>query len=348
MEIIHARLSSQNNQTVFKEVRVVSSFEKAEFMLSKEPKLDQNDFEIQLSIEEWKKSPINIGDWLYIPETEWGGRVEKMEHIARSIKITGVNFRYFIGRNVIHPKYNNVTKKRDAYLEVLGEANGVLKTIQENTVLISFSEIVGVSKTDTGNQISGKFRYIDFLSGVVEMLDGYGMRLRVAHSYGPESIVIGAEVLSDYSEIFNQDFNIEIDSSVDETNEVNFMIGLGKGELSDRQIVYMLRKKDGTIEEVPNNLSQIKFDGVVKQFVLDEPNIETLAQLREKMYEKFDELKNKNTINLNFSSDEYELNLGDIVGGIDEMTGLSLKKEIIQKVLTIDSKSRKITYKVGD
>lgn len=348
MEIIHARLNLQNEQTSFEEVGVVSNFEKAEFMLSKESKVDQNDFEIQMSVEEWRKSQVLIGDWLYVPETEWGGRVEKIEHISRVMKVTGVNFRYFIGRDIIHPKYNVTSKKRDAYLEVHGEANDVLRTIQSNVVSVSSASLVGVSSANTDKQISGKFRYSGLLLSVVEMLDIYGMRLKVAHSYGPASIVMEAESFFDYSEIFNQDFNIEIDSSIDEMEEINFMIGLGRGEPENREAIYMIRKKDGSIEEVSKDLNQIKLDSVSKQFVLDEPNVETLSQLKEKMYEKFDELKEKRTINLNFSSNDYELNLGDIVGGVDEMTGLSLKKEIIQKVLTLNSKSKKITYKVGD
>lgn len=52
---------------------------------------------------------------------------------------------------------------------------------------------------------------------------------------------------------------------------------------------------------------------------------------------------------LEISLNEIDAQIGDIVGGRERITGISLKKQIQNIILKIDGKGRlKITHKVGD
>ena len=43
-----------------------------------------------------------------------------------------------------------------------------------------------------------------------------------------------------------------------------------------------------------------------------------------------------------------ELELGDIITSVDDITGLSIETEITRKILTIENGIKKIEYKVGE
>lgn len=84
-------------------------------------------------------------------------------------------------------------------------------------------------------------------------------------------------------------------------------------------------------------------------WVFDYPNCESDEDLADKAIEAFkkDHLKIEE-ISLNIKNSKIELNLGDIISGYDEITGLNIETEITQKILTFTNGNINYTYKVGD
>ena len=54
------------------------------------------------------------------------------------------------------------------------------------------------------------------------------------------------------------------------------------------------------------------------------------------------------SIGINLDEIEIDFKLGDVVGGRDKVTGLTISKPITKKILKIDKNGRKINYKAGE
>ena len=153
MEIMHARIdsSTRSNDLYLKEMPVIAKFKKAEFIIGKKASLDDNDFYIELSKEYFKKMDIQKNDLIYIPNSEFGGFAKKIQNADDStVKITGVNWRYFLHRFVIFPKYNSNYKARDDYLTIDNEEiHKALEILFNNVFYSAFLKLYRVSDKDT-------------------------------------------------------------------------------------------------------------------------------------------------------------------------------------------------------
>ena len=87
-----------------------------------------------------------------------------------------------------------------------------------------------------------------------------------------------------------------------------------------------------------------------KTYKHEDTNIEDIEELKEKAVEKVKEVNGTETLSVSFSSDD--ASLFDIVAAKEEITGISFKQPITQKILkgTIfrEDKNIKIEYKVGE
>ena len=72
------------------------------------------------------------------------------------------------------------------------------------------------------------------------------------------------------------------------------------------------------------------------------------AALVEKTIEEFKNHLETKESNLGVTSLKKELELGDIITSVDDITGLSIETEITRKILTIENGIKKIEYKVGE
>ncbi|WP_279000984.1 Gp37-like protein [Thomasclavelia cocleata] len=364
MEIIHARLIEgyygdkiiENWTTWFEEINIITKYEKAEFQISSKTDYNCNDFEIQLLHEQFVQYDIKEKDWIYIPESEFGGRIEIIDHSEDGIvRIGGPNFRYFLNRRVIWPTYNKTLNARNDYLILENkEANEALQIMCENTYVDSTAEIFEVLTKNTGIYISAKARYDYLFEKMVSVLAENKLRLKVRHSYDTETVPIKIEAVRPkmLNELYNRDFDIEINSKIDLTNDVTMILALGKGELHERKLLLIKHIKnedeDRFVATVPFNNNVI---GSVdsNMWVFDYPNCESDEDLKDKAIEAFkkDHLKIEE-ISLNIKNSKIELNLGDIISGYDEITGLDIETEITQKILTFENGNIIYTYKVGD
>ena len=174
---------------------------------------DKNDFEIQLKVSDYIGYSIKESDWIYIPETEFGGRIEKIDHSDDDlIKVSGPNFRYFLNKSVIWPRFNNELNAREDYLVIENiEANKALDELFNNVYFKCTAGIFRVSDIDTEIKVNAKARYEYLCDKAVSMLDEKGMRLKVSHSYETDTVQLKLEAIkkNKYDELYNSDFNID-------------------------------------------------------------------------------------------------------------------------------------------
>lgn len=326
MEIIHA-------DSLLAQLQVLQSYS-FDAVAGLATENSDNDFELIVPEESWLAEPIQLWHFLFEENSEWGGRVEGIEHVGSDIKLTGPTWRGMLARKIVKPPtgeaYKTITEM---------EANAAIGEL----IGTSFGTLVAASLADSGIVVSGSFRYDNLLSAIHEMLANYGARLKVI--FDGTVVTLSAELVSDLSDTteMSQDYAVPIRSSIKHGESYNHVIALGTGVLTARTTVEYYR--DDTTEIISATPLPDGIDD--RQYVFDYPNAESLAVLQEAAQKSLAEYAPITKVEIDLSEAQ-NLQLGDIVGGRDQITGLSIKKAITQKILTINSDGEKYQYKVGE
>lgn len=366
MELILARLSSKGD---LEEVAIIDDFKSYNNVLSLKPTLEDNDWELQIDFEVFEKYKIALEDWIYIPESEFGGIVKNIENKNNTIYLSGPNFRGYLANHIIVPPFQSEGGGRFLdYVRWSGEANNLVwNYFQRDDSLVSGSNlrsdpyVVGTTYS-TGVSLNSQFRFINYLQGMTDLLRENGLRLETKHLYidydNPngvrfpdfhgenESFVfkIEAVAITDYSqdETFSNDFDIEINSGIRTQNEAEFLFALGSGELEDRTVVVL---KNG---EVVNYGTYETQGALWDAKIYDSPNAESREELiKDAKKHYLENYLRDEFIELDLNNVDIEFFLGDKISARDEVTGLYTEAEITEKELMINENGTKKTYKVG-
>ena len=293
MELIHA-----DGNLI--ELQMLTEFDVYEAISGLGYKYADNDFELQIPESVWALRPIQNGHYIYQLATEWGGRVENIEHIGTTVKCSGPTWRGMLARKIISPPAGQ------AYRSVTSvDANQAISTL----IGASFGTLFTVSAAVSGITVSGSFRYANMLGAIHSMLQQYGARLEIVFSGTQVELSVQSSV--DYVDVeLSQDYEAPLQSSVAHGEAYNHVIALGRGELVDREVVELWRLDNGTVTTTaqPN-------DAADKQFILDFPNAESLEELTNNATAKLLENSPVETIKINLEEIDTDLKLGDVVGG---------------------------------
>ena len=327
MDLIHAGSN-------LVDLRSIENFEQWDVVSSLYDKIEDNDFQLTVPESEWSLNPIEIGHYLYEDGTEFGGRVTGIKHIGTSIQITGRTWRGLLIDKVVKPPGGSAYKVLTSV-----EANAAISDL----VGTSMGSLFTVSGSASGITVSGSFRYQTLLYCINRMLNDSNARLNLVFSNGV--VTLSAVAISDLSNDseFSQDYSAKLETSVDDKLAYNHIIALGSGELTARQVVELYRQIDGTV-----NTSPLPSDINDRQIVLDYPNAESLAALTASATDKLNiDYLSVNEVKIDLT-ESAGLSLGDIVGGRDYVTGLSIASQITQIIRTINSQGTTVQYKVGE
>lgn len=244
-----------------------------------------------------------------------------------------------LGQIIIEPPEGQAYKmvKGDAHTvlaELLTGISGGLFTVPE--------ELSGIT-------VSGQFdRYTTLLDGMNKLLESSSARLQIQAVQGGTGDIFKVEVsavpIADYSAEIEYSQDNKIDLTIrDYRRGINHLICLGTGELTERMVRHLYVQADGSIGTVQY------YTGLDERTaVYDYPNAEDENELLESGKEQLQELASYQKLELSVS-DELDLAIGDIIAGRDRLTGLYLKKPIVNKVLKIKKGKETISYKVeGD
>ena len=326
MELIHAKANIE-------EIQSLTEFDQYEAVSGLGFKYADNDFELQVEEAVWEKYPMIKGHYLYEVGTEWGGIVEDVNHVGTTVKVGGPTWRGMLARKIISPPAGQAYKAITAM-----EANQAIAAL----VGTSLGPLFAVSTADSGMTVSGSFRYTNLLAAIHSMLQQYGARLEII--FDGTQVVLSAVSSVDYTDTeLSQEYEAPLESSVAYGEAYNHVIALGRGELTEREVVELWRLDDGTITTTTQPAGAND-----KQFVLDYPNAESLEELTSSATDKLIESSPVESIGINLDEIKIDFKLGDVVGGRDKVTGLTISKPITQKILKIDKNGRKINYKAGE
>lgn len=299
-----------------------------------------NDFELAISLEEWKED-IVYGGRIYIENTEIGGIIRKIKSSTKekNIYAYGSTFRGMLLKKIIAPAQG------EDFRIVNGELNEVLRELIEDCNL---SSLFSVPSIDTEVNINFQFeRYCTLLSGVEKMLSSVGYRLDIKYIKNNAEAYVRLQAVPqiDYSgrKEFSQDGGLNFTATNDKGG-VNHLICLGKGELKDRIVKHLYVQKNGTIGEEQYYTGIEEITETYDYSSAEEP------ELIEKGTERLKELMNSKKFEVDIEENiETDMQIGDIVGGRDYITGITVKKPIVGKIYTYKNGAEKIEYKIkGD
>lgn len=324
-----------------KELGILKNIKQADIEIG-----DTNTFELVFLKDEWVNSDIYPNmDYFFVSGSEIGGRCKKIKVLTEKsqVKISGYTWRGNLAKKIIKPP------EGEAYRVVSGDANEILRSLINDR----FSGLILASSEESGFAIkSYQFsRYCTMLDGINAMLSSVGAKLQIIYISSKEVggtiekgyVEVSAVPINDYSESveFSDEGRIHLTATDDQTG-VNHLICLGKGELTERTVIDLYVDSQGNISTEQHYYG---LDEIAQTY--DYSSVESEEELYKSGVEKLKELRSNQSIEM--SPEDIDVELDDIVGGKESITGIEMSvkiKRIIYKINTNGTLSKE--YKVGD
>lgn len=291
---------------------------------------DKMDFQITTSI---KNNVLKGGSYWYIVGTEYGGRVDSYKVITETneIQYTGRNFRGMLNSKVIEPPVG------EDYRIMSGWLHDVVSELISNADL---QDLFVVDDTDI-IVVKYKFnRYIKLYTGIRAIAFGYGLIPSFTVKNDGKVHISFAEAVdySDDNEYTQDDLNFTIQKTY---ADVNHLICLGGGELSERLVCHLYADAEGNISEKQTFFG---VDEIIE--IYENTNASDLEALQADGVDRFNELKN--TDRFEVTATDLELKIGDIIGGVERITDSYVAREIVNIIAKFSDTQNDLEYKVGE
>lgn len=295
---------------------------------------ESNTFENTIGIDTWNSEWYAYGNRMYIPDTEYGGIIEDINPVTASklVYIRGMTWRGLLDKKIIVPREGEVNYTvsgdlNDIIRELVGDRYGKLFYVPEQAAGVT----VSVWKID---------RYVSVYKGIQKLLDAKGMRLNIKYSQEEKAVELKAVPVKDYSEQIevSQDYNVDFDIRDCRTG-INHLICGGQGEGTERLIVDLYVQKDGSIgrKQYYTGLDE-------RAQFYDYSSAESEDKLITEGTKQLESLRNYKKFGMSINN--MDLELGDIVGGREYITGTVLKAPVVKKILSITNGEISLEYKL--
>ena len=288
----------------------------------------ENNFECKIVD---KQHCCKEGWFLYIENTEYGGIIDDIAVNSAKGVVTylGRTWHGILNSKIIQPD-------NDAdYLVVSGEANSVIamliNRIGVNSLFKAVADNSGITITNYRMH-----RYISGYDGIVKMLKSVNAKLNM--KFNGSYIELSVKPIIDYSK--DEQFDTDQIALIikKKYKKLNHVICLGKGELSNREIIHIYADENGNIVE-----NQV-FTGLDEVATVYENVNVTGDELRKGGIDKIKAAWSSDELDFKFNNNEENYDIGDIVGGSEHITGTEVAREITKKIVNISNNTVTVSY----
>lgn len=294
-------------------------------------------FSVQIARSYWHED-LTFSSLIYIMGTEYGGIIGEIltDTTLDYVELKGLTWRGRLAKKIIQPPAGS------DYKSVSGELHAVMKSLIEP----EFDGLFVVSQENTGVTVSNyKFdRYCTLLDGLTKMLKSKGYRLKLTfqrEENEPGYLYIEAVPIVDYSSQIELSRDCQLNYTMDDKRDgVNHLIVTGKGELQDRNVLHLYVQKDGSLGKTQY------YTGLQEIAEVYENTSTETDELEEISIEKLQGLMNKKTFKMDVAALGIDVNIGDIVGGRDYLTGMYMAKPVENIVYELIGDAESKTYKL--
>lgn len=290
----------------------------------------ENDFEMTLGANE---PALSDGSFAYIEDTEYGGVVDGIKASTNSNTVTykGRTWHGLLNSKVIEPDAG------EPHLIVSGDANEILAMLVDR---MGLAELFVAAEELSGVNISGyKFhRYCKGYDGIRDMLGDNGAKLKL--EWVNRTVRLSAVPVVDYTDSpadsDTASLNVEKYSL-----KVNHLICLGKGELTEREVIHLYIDHFGNVGDTQYYFG---LDEITETY--ENTNSEDLRQ-DGTAYLKTLQNKDKAEFSLK-DANAIPFDIGDIVGTSEIRTGITVTAVVTQKIIKIKNGVISTEYKTGE
>ena len=294
---------------------------------------DENDFQIVIKREEYEAIPKKAR--IYIPGTELGGLFRQLDtDTAQGIICPGgITWRGMMTKKIIQPPPGQ------DYATDSGELNAIIKAKVEAEFPGLF---IGVNDS-TGITVNWQYeRYCTLEEGLKALLQSVDYKLDLRYSQTDKAVIAQAVPIVDYSNSIEFSSDLRANYQMQQQGDgVNHLICLGKGELKNRTVRHLYINKRGKI-----STTQYYFGIDEITEVYDSGGAET-SDLVKDGKQRLRELANKDVFSINVDP-EIEVAIGDIVGGRDYLSGMTMKAPVWSKIIKYSAGQIEIEYKLEE
>ena len=289
----------------------------------------ENDFAMVIGMAE---AMLDYGAFIYMEGTEYGGVVDTKKVVTNSESITymGRTWHGVLNSKIIEPDTG------ENYFTVSGDANEIIALL---IVRLGLSELFTAKKEAAGIDI-GKYqfhRYCKGYDGLADMLSQNGAKLKMV--WKNQTVELSVVPIDDYSKnpIDGDTTSLTVEQH---GKKVNHLVCLGKGELSEREVIHLYVDQNGNIGDTQH------YTGVDE--VSDKYENTNTEDLRSDGEKKLKELRDNDKAEITLpENDVLTYDIGDIVEASDVQTGVSATASVTQKIVRINNGAISTEYKTG-
>lgn len=206
---------------------------------------DENDFVLEMPL---NAPRLDVGNYIYIENTEYGGIVDAIEADTGSEKMTysGRTWTGILASKIIMPRVIREFGSEFVYGDyytVDGDANEAIRKVINR---VKLEEVFEVESENSGIDVAYDFRYDDVNSGLFYMLKSFGARLEIVCRGGKP--VLSAVQIMNYASADDFDSSIVKMKISHVENKVNHLVCLGSGEMRNRHVIHLYTNRNGGIQ----------------------------------------------------------------------------------------------------
>ncbi len=287
----------------------------------------ENDFDLQV-----EDAALKAGSRIMIDGTEYGGIIDDtdvdVDGGLSTVTWHGRDWHGVLASKIIEPDGNT------DYLTLSGTIPVIMRTLVSRAGL---QGLFAVTDESAGYRTTCQFdRYVDLYSGLVKMLRASGLKLRLRND--GDKVSMSAMPVRTIGDSIDSDL---IDFTAKQAaHPINHLICLGKGELKDRTVIHWYADANGTFSHTQT------LKGLDERTATYELSNAEADELEDKGRQKFQELRNTSTIDVDIP-DGIDADVGDLVTGRDNNTGLVVTAEISKKIVKVSGGVLTVTYESG-
>lgn len=293
----------------------------------------ENSFQVEIKRQEYEYIPKS--GRIYIPGTEYGGLFRELDTSTKNDTIMpgGLTWRGMMQKKIIVPPSGQ------DYATDSGELNAIIKARVE----AAFPGLFVGSDMSTGVSVTYQYeRYCTLEDGLTKLLKTAGYKLNIEYSQAKKAVVVSAVPIADYSGSieFSSDMQVHYLMHM-QGDGINHLICLGQGELKDRTVYHLYVDQNGNI-----GTTQYYFGADEVAEVYDYAGAE-LDDLIQSGKERLREIMNDNRFEITVNP-SIEIAVGDIVGGRDYLSGMTMTAPITGKIIRWTNGFRTVEYRIED
>lgn len=309
----------------FREQCRINEFRQFDAVIGQSTEAGDNDWMLELPVQVWQKLNVQTGQYIYIPESEWGGPVERVRYSSGddSVRLYGTCWRGLLARHAVCPPE--------------GETHAVFADCDANDLLRALlgdwqSNVFCVNDGQSGVVCSGKVRYDTLLEAAYSLIEAANGRLCVNFSQGMAQL--RAEKRRDRRDEveLSQEYESSIISEI-KSDEYNHIIALGRGEMINRTVVERWLLPDGRVTDDGEEAARLL--GSISTLIYDYPAAEDDSKLASDAKRKLLSHAGGSSMEITVNELLSDLELTDIVSVRDNVTGMTSALQVWEKNLNI-------------